>query len=106
MAKYNLNQLKADVGLLSLKECSAEENLKFAEMVKNGQPLPEDIFQAKDKDVNGNLTFFRGTLQVSPDKEELFVLMRISKDLHFIKVLFQVLLILSIVLILINIFIH
>lgn len=106
MAKYNLNQLKADVGLLRLKDCSAEENLQFAEMIKNGQPLPEDTFQAEQRDVNGNLTFFRGTLQASSDKEELFVLMRISKDLHFIKVLFQVLLILSIVLIFLNIFIH
>ncbi|MDE6733675.1 MAG: hypothetical protein K2J77_12485 [Oscillospiraceae bacterium] len=96
MAKYNLNQLKADVGLLSLKDCSAEENRKFAEMMKNGESLPDDIYATENMDAKGNRAFCRGTLNATPDNEQLFVLMRISKDLHFITVLIQVLLVLGV----------
>lgn len=97
MAKYSLNQLKADVGLLSLTDCTTEENQRFAEMLKNGEALPEDIYPTENMDAKGNRAFCRGTLNATPDNEQLFVLMRISKDLHFIKVLFQVLLVLGIV---------
>lgn len=96
MAKYSLNQLKADVGLLSLKDCSTEENQKFAELLKNGEALPEDIYPTENMDAKGNRLFCRGTLNAAPDKEQLFVLMRISKDLHFITVLIQVLLVLGV----------
>lgn len=96
MAKYNLNQLKADVGLLSLKDCSAEENQKFAEVLKNGEALPEDIYPTEIMDAKGNQAFCRGTLNTATDNEQLFVLMKISKDLHFITVLIQVLLVLGV----------
>lgn len=96
MAKYSLNQLKADVGLLSLKDCSTEENQRFAELLKNGEALPEDIYPTENMDAKGNQVFCRGTLNAAPDNEQLFVLMRISKDLHFITVLIQVLLVLGV----------
>lgn len=96
MAKYSLNQLKADVGLLSLKDCTTEENQRFAEMQKNGEALPDDIYPTENMDAKGNRAFCRGTLNATTDNEQLFVLMRISKDLHFITVLIQVLLVIGV----------
>lgn len=91
MANENLDQLKVDVGLVKLEECTSQENSDYSEMKKNGQPLPDDIC----KTYNGG--YYHLLPKVSEDKEELYLLMRISKDLHFIKVLFQVLLVLGIV---------
>lgn len=90
MANDNLDQLKVDVGLVKLEECAPQENSDYSEMKKNGQPLPDDIC----KTYNGD--YCRMLPRVSEDKEELYLLMRISKDLHFLKVLFQVLLVLGI----------
>ena len=75
MEYENFDQLKADVGLAKIEECSQQENFDFAEMEQNGQLL----------------------LKVSSDKEALYVLMRISKDLHFIKVLLVVSLTLAVI---------
>lgn len=105
MAKEHFNQLKADVGLVNMLECTTQENSVFAEMEKNGQALPEDVCRAEYNDIHGQPVYYRLLAKAPSDKEELYVLMRISKDLHFIKVLFQVLLVLSIIAIVLNIFI-
>lgn len=91
MANVNLDQLKVDVGLVKLEECTPQENSEYSEMKKNEQPLPEDICRTS----NGG--YCRILPNVPEDKAELYLLMRISKDLHFIKVLFAVLLALGIV---------
>lgn len=91
MANRDFDQLKVDVGLVKLEDCTPQENSDYSEMKKNGQPLPEDICKAY---IDG---YCRLLPKVPEEKAELYVLMRISKDLHFIKVLFQVLLVLSII---------
>lgn len=105
MANEYFNQLKVDVGLVKMEECTQQQNSDFAEMEKNGQLLPEDICKASYNNAVGSSRYYRLLPKAPSDKEELYVMMRISKDLHFIKVLFQVLLILSIVSIVILLFI-
>ena len=81
MENEHLNQLKADVGLLNMTDCTSEENKHFAEMEKNGNPLPDEINRLEDG------RYVRCVPKVSSDKEELYVLMRISKDVRFFKIL-------------------
>ena len=96
MANENFDQLKVDVGLTQIKECNNEENAKFSEMEKNGEPLPNDIRRLEYVDAKMSPCYGRLQSKTDPEQEKLYVLMRISKDLHFIKVLFQVLLVLGI----------
>ncbi len=97
MAGENFNQLRADVGLVDMIECTSQENERFAEMEKNGEELPKDICKAAYDGADGKPRYYNCKPKVQSEKEELYVLMRISKDLHFIKVLFEVLLMLSII---------
>ena len=106
MARENFNQLRADVGLVDMIECTSQENERFAEMEKNGIALPEDICIAAYDGADGKPRYYNCKPKVQSEKEELYVLMRISKDLHFIKVLFQVLLVLSVIALLLAIFIN
>jgi len=99
MSKESFNQLRADVGLIDLIECTQQENEHFAELEKNGGDLPEDICKAVN-DGGGEPCYYHCHSKAKSEKEELYVLMRISKDLHFIKVLFEVLLVLSIIFVL------
>lgn len=103
VASKHIDELKVDVGLAKLDECTQQENSDFAEMEKSGRPLPEDIRKAAYDNADGQPRYYRLLSKVSSDKEELYLLMRISKDLHFIKVLFEVLLVLSIIIFLLSI---
>ena len=96
MAHDSFDQFKVDVGLTRIKECDKEENAKFFEMEKNGEPLPEDIRRLQYMGEKGIPCYGRLHAAADPYQEKMYVLMRISKDLHFIKVLFQVLLVLGI----------
>lgn len=102
MEYENFDQLKADVGLAKIEECDQQENSDFAEMEQNGQPLPEDIRKMVYKGAGGKTRYARLLSKVSSDKEELYVLMRISKDLHFIKILLGVSLTLAIIVFLLS----
>lgn len=81
MADEHFNQLKVDVGLVNTIDCTTEESKQFAETEKNGNSLPNDIFRTE----NGQ--YVRLVPKVSSDKEELYVLMRLSKDVRFFKIL-------------------
>lgn len=81
MANEHFNQLKADVGLVKMEECASEESRQFAETENNGQPLPNDICKTESGE------YVRLVPKAPPDKEELYVLMRISKDIRFFKIL-------------------
>lgn len=81
MGNESFDQLKADVELINLAECNSEESKQFAETEKNGQPLPNDISRTESGQ------YVRLVPKVSSDKEELYVLMRISKDVRFFKIL-------------------
>ena len=96
MEYENFDQLKADVGLTEIEECSQQENSEFAEMEKNGQPIPENIRKMVSKGA-GDQRYASITTNVSTDKEKLYVLMKISKDLRIIKILIGVALTLAIV---------
>lgn len=102
MEYENFDQLKADVGLAKIEECSQQENFDFAEMEQNGQLLPEDIRKMVYKGAGGQTCYARLLLKVSSDKEALYVLMRISKYLHFIKVLLVVSLTLAVIVFLLS----
>lgn len=92
-----LEQLEIDTGILTAKSCSNAKNDRFAEMLANGQPLPPNIAQSKYTDNSGHLTFLRIHRKIPEEKEELYILMKIYQDLHFIKTLLKILLILSII---------
>ena len=94
MEYENFDQLKADVGLAKIEECNQQENSNFAEMEQNGQPLPEDI---RKMVYNGEIRYARLLSNVSSGKEELYVLMKISKDLNLIKIFLGVSLTIAIV---------
>lgn len=97
MEYENFEQLKADVGLVKIEECTQQENADLAEMEQNGQPLPDNIRKTANKGSGGQPCYVRLHSKVSSDKEELYVLMRISKDLHFIKILLGITFTLAIV---------
>ncbi|MDE6030327.1 MAG: hypothetical protein K2G32_01740 [Oscillospiraceae bacterium] len=96
--------MKRSVGLEQLKPCTLEENRQFTDTMNKGDTLPDDIVITpyKDssgnpaKDGNGNYWFFRSE-QVAPGKEQLYMLMKIYKDLHFIYSLFVASLIVGII---------
>lgn len=81
MANENLEQLKVDVGLIKSVQCTPEESSQFAEMERNGQVLPTDINRFESGE------YVRLIPKTPSDKEELYVLMRISKDVRFFKIL-------------------
>ncbi len=90
-----ISDLKIDVGILDVAECSRDENRKYTEMITNGQSIPDNLIKREYDD--GTLSFLRTITRVPPDEEEKYILMKIFKDLHFIRMLIQTLLILSII---------
>ena len=90
MANNYFDQMRMDVGLLT--SCTAEENARYNELLKNGEPLPEGIFQSAD--FQGY--FYKPNPTVPAGSEQQYTLMRISKDLHFISTLLKVFLVLGI----------
>ncbi len=104
MEYENFDQLKADIGLIKIEECSQQENSEFAETEKNGQPLPENIRKLVNNDKGSQPRYARITANISDDKQELYVLMRISKDLRFIKILIGVAATISIIALLLPLF--
>lgn len=81
MENEHFEQLKVDVGLVKTVQCTPEERSQFAVMERNGQTLPTDI----NKFESGE--YVRLVSKAPSDKEELYVLMRISKDIRFFKIL-------------------
>lgn len=102
MEYENFDQLKADVGLAKIEECTQQENSDFSEMEQNGQPLPDDIRKMVYKSEGGQSRYARMLPKVPSDKEELYVLMRISKDVRFIKILLGISFTLAVVAILLR----
>ena len=84
MAKIGYMGLKEKVGLLNTWPCNEEESKMYTEMLQNGQQLPEGILVYKNE-IGGY--YFYNTFSNAPsaEKEELFVLMKIYNDIHFIK---------------------
>lgn len=82
-----IEQLKADVGISI--ECSYEKSSKYERMLKNGEQIPSNIER-----LSGN--FYRKDA-IPPDQQQLYLMMRISKDLHFIRVVLQVSIILAVI---------
>lgn len=97
MSNITYNQLKVDVGIDSVTDCTPEENQRFEEMLKNNQPLPDGIIRAEYNSSDGSYLFFHTNPQILPEKEELYVMMKIFKDLHFIKNVVLASLVLSII---------
>lgn len=56
--KKELIQYKYDLNLMQKINCSDEENEKFASMLKDNQPLPDDVFQYKNDGIGYN-NFYR-----------------------------------------------
>lgn len=79
MANEHFEQLRADVGLVHIVQCTSEESNQFAAMERNAQPLPANV----NRFVTGE--YVRLVSKAPSGKEELYVLMRMSKDLRFFK---------------------
>lgn len=97
MEYEDFDQLKADVGLVKIEECEQRENSEFSEAENNGQPLPENIRKIVSGDKGSQPRYARITPNISTDKEELYVLIRISKDINLIKIFLGALLTIAIV---------
>lgn len=98
MSREHYDQLKFDIGMINLVACTPEENRRFAEMERNSQRLPNDVNR-----LIGQNNYVRYVSKAPSDKEELYALMRISKDVHFFKKLIILLLILCLITIILNI---
>ena len=108
-----LRQYKFDCGLLQKIDCSSKENKEFYQLLKQGMPLPDGIFQYKSD--NASLeTFYRVYTADLTESEtaayltyclvdrQLNLLESIKGYLHF----FAVLAIIGIILALITMFVH
>ncbi len=95
MAKPTYHYLKISTGITSVTYCTKEENQEYAQLLAENKPLPVDIIQGIGSD--SKPFFAHVQTDVPPDKEQNYILMRIFNDLHFIRILFQVLLILAII---------
>ncbi len=92
MAEPSYRTLRKLNGLIEYQRCNKEEYQRFAEMLKNGEQLPDGVFKSSEDDL-----FYHIIELVPPEKEQMYVLMRISKDLHFISTLMKVMLVLGII---------
>lgn len=98
-----INYLRQQLGIIRWTYFEPSQNRKLTEMLNKGEALPENIIQNKDqngnllKDANGNYFFHKENRMVPIEDEQNYCIMRISKDLHFIKILFQIGLIFSII---------
>lgn len=101
MAKRSFDRMRLDIGLLTA--CTAEENAQYSELVKNGEELPEGVFPSPDAD--DGTGFCKPDPTIPDGNEQLYALMRISRDLHFITALLKILLVVGVigVIVLINI---
>lgn len=92
ISNSTLKRLKTDIGIFSLEKCTKKESKEFTELLKSDREnqIPDDI-------IYNGYEFYRRIRKVPSDQEELYILMRISNDLHFIKVPYQVSLILGII---------
>lgn len=98
MSNFTYEQLRRDVGIVQITQCSIQENQQFNQMIKDGQNLPANIFATGFIDVNGNGTFYKTSNGHMPsEKEEQYVLMLICKDLRFIVTLIKVGLVLGVI---------
>ena len=48
--RKEIRQAKVDIGLLQEIPCTKEDNKKYRDMVKRGEPLPQGIFQYEASD--------------------------------------------------------
>ena len=93
MAGPSYDRLRELTDMIETEPCTEEENRRFAEMLKNGEQLPEWVAKSAQDDK----IFFHIKELIPPEKEQMYVLMRISKDLHFISTLVGVMLTLGII---------
>lgn len=98
--KSTYEQLMIDIGLISTEDCTSKENAQYTQMLKNGEQLPEGIYKTDNIDYSSAQrpqVFLKRVSQIPQEKEQTYLLMKIFKDLHFIKVLFQTGVIISII---------
>lgn len=90
------DQLRVATDLEAQVPCTPEENRRYNELLNNGQPLPNGIVQTYKGE--NNSSYFAHTQNKMPiEQEQLYILMRISKDVHFIRNVVQAGLILGII---------
>lgn len=82
---YELMDLRADTGIIKLKPISKKEAEKY----------PDNVVKVANANYEPN--YYRKITIIPPEKEEFYLMLRISKDLHFISTLLKVLLTLSII---------
>lgn len=93
MANSTYEQLRLDFGLSKTVRCTPKENQEYNEIIQNGQSLPDNLIM---EEVNGNKIFYK-IIPSSSENNDQYILMRISRDLHFIKTLSQILLAIGII---------
>lgn len=79
--REELEDLKYRNGLLQKIDCSIEDTKKYQQMIKNGEPLPDGVFQYKDQTgtpVDSFYTIYQADLD-EKEKLEYFIL---KQSLH------------------------
>ena len=56
--RKELENMQFDIGLLQKIDCSKEDNKKYKKMLKNGESLPEGVFQYMTEDTGYPLDTF------------------------------------------------
>lgn len=104
--KDELNSLRCEFNFSQKIYCNKEQNKKYAQLIKEGSPLPEGVYQLTlyngDVSTNEFYTIYDGGLS-DKEKEEynLYQIYKICKNIETIKycvVFFTVLAIISLVL--------
>ena len=71
MASKEFIEMKDALGLIKKIPCSKEENEKYAQMLKQCEPLPEGVFQYKAIDYDHIDTFYTVSKEELTDSETI-----------------------------------
>ncbi len=75
--KTELRRLRIKAGLIKINEFSAKENKEFSEMLKNGKPLPEGVFQTKLENGTPIDEFYTACeSNLSPEEEKQYIMLK------------------------------
>ena len=83
--KYKIDILKSDLGIINCRLCTQEENIKFAEMIRNNEPIPDNVFMKKAFSTDNVSFYYILDEDISIDDEEELLNLQKTKDIKAIK---------------------
>ncbi len=84
--KKELRRLRLVHDLVVKTDCAAQENEKFAEIVKSGNALPENVFEYVNSDGVRMGEFYKiSDSELSPEEKEEYIKLKQSRDINIIR---------------------